>query len=245
MIPGFLQDDLNTVLQLMGCDPADPDKGYDIAIKYDKGAKPKVWSLHQGRIVALTDIEKSYKLVDMSKIIPNFGDPAVMAKQARSMKDSMVRNCFYVTQIPGSGISKNNPWAAFKGTDPEAGGVPWTQIPELAAFEKAQEDAQKKPEDNVPTGTAHQPPPDKVPTPPPALAPAPQALAPQAPPPAPVPQAPQATPTQASSIVLPEGATIITWKDKQVPNCYTKFDGSLRCNKCGFKQACIRDIPEE
>jgi len=132
MLPHATNDDLRAIAELIKIDPADKEKGVDIAVKYNpKAAGNKKWSLQRGNETPLTKEEQKYDYYDFTKIVPNFAEAKIAAEYAKRMKESMARSKYYVVQEQRIPEGARDPFKYFKG---DVNGKPWTDFSELVDF---------------------------------------------------------------------------------------------------------------
>ena len=148
-LPYTLRPQLDTILQQMKADPADPVKGYDLYIRYMPAQAGNLkWYISRGDRCPLTEEEQAYTLTDFPNIIPDFCDATVRLKQAKSLKTSLARHMYYV--IPtGNPKPGQPPWASFKG-DPN--GEPWINFDSLVEYENGLPPKEKT---KTPSGKAY------------------------------------------------------------------------------------------
>jgi hypothetical protein len=142
MLPHAVNDDLVSIAELIKGNPADPNTGVDLAIKYSsKAVGNKKWSIQRGDTTPLSDAEKKYRRYDFSKIVPQFDDPEVAAQYAKNMKEAMARHKYYVVQESQVPRNARDPFKYFRG---DARGQPWTEFADLVDHRNAEkgDDAQ-------------------------------------------------------------------------------------------------------
>lgn len=136
MIPHAAYDDVFAIFELIKGDPADPQRGVDLAVRYSpKAVGNRKWSIQRGDTTPLTDDERRYRYFDFSKIIPNFADKEVATHHARLMKESMARHKYYVIQNERVPQGARDPFKYFRG---DLAGQPWTQFAVLVDFRNQQ-----------------------------------------------------------------------------------------------------------
>lgn len=136
MLPHAINDDLHDIVEIIKCDPADPKKGIDLAIRYNSKAKGnKKWGLQRGERTPLTDDEKEFNFYDFEKLAPNFDDEEVQGEYALKMKDSMARMKYYVKQTSRVPDGARDPFKHFVG---DIKGKPWTDFAVLVDYRNEQ-----------------------------------------------------------------------------------------------------------
>jgi len=264
MLPHAVNDDIVAITEIIKSDPADPEKGVDLAVRYNsKTPGNKKWGIQRGDTTPLTKKEKAYNFYDFPNLAPNFKDDEVVAQYAKAMKEAMARNKYYVVQEQRVPEGARNPFKFFKG---DANGRPWHEFKELVAFrnEQAGEDAQthkvrgSKDDDGV-EETIHdddEAPPTKKSKPvddddeaPPTKKSKPVDDDDEAPPKKskPVDDDDEAPPKKAkddseeSSNVHPDSSIGTREHEKfgTVPECFEQYIGKAKCHKCPVRAKCI------
>jgi hypothetical protein len=136
MLPHAVNDDLVAIAELIKCDPADEEKGVDLAIKFSsKAVGNKKWSIQRGDKTPLTEEEKRYRQYNFGAICPDFNDPEVATQYAKNMREAMARHKHYV--VPTAAVPENarDPFKYFRG---DARGKPWTDYAVLVDYKNAQ-----------------------------------------------------------------------------------------------------------
>jgi len=244
MIPHAAHEDLIAIAELIKADPADPERGVDLAVRYTpKAVGNRKWQIQRGESTPLTDEERRYRLFNFPSIIPNFADEEVANQYARSMKEAMARHKYYVVQEQRIPQGARDPFKYFRG-DPR--GQPWTQFAVLVDYRNQLkgENAQSYRVSGRQTDGTEQTIQDDVPPPPP-------------PPQQPQRQQhhhsqqqtsadnsdvfgpPQNRPDATRFSKSPENLKMVEHPQHgQVPECFGKFNGTGRCITC---DADIRD----
>lgn len=242
MVPHAIMDDLAQIAELIKEDPADPERGVDLAIKYSsKAVGNKKWSVQRGDTTPLTDAERKYRYYPLEKIVPQFDDPEVAKQYARNMKEAMARHKYYV--VPEGRVPENarDPFKYFRG---DARGQPWTDFPVLVDYrndEKGEsagtyrvsgrgdskplyerEEKERRAPDGEQKEEAHwTDPPDRTEKPA---------------------ESRQAAPTDG----FPEG--VGTKQDDrygEVPECFADYKGVAICSRCSMRARCIETTDDE
>jgi hypothetical protein len=136
MLPHAVNEDLSAISELIKADVADPADGVDIAIKFSsKAIGNKKWSLQRGDRTPLTEQENRYRFFDFGKIVPNFTDKEVAAQYAKTMREAMGRQKYYV--VPDGRVPANarDPFKYFRG---DARGQPWNEFAVLVDYKNAE-----------------------------------------------------------------------------------------------------------
>lgn len=244
-LPAAVTQDIEAIVELIKCDPADPVDGIDLAIKYDKSAVGnKKWSVHRGDKTPLTDEEKDYELYDFDALCPDFNDPEVVAEYAKNMKESMARNKYYVVQDQAVPSGARDPFKFFKGT---SNGKPWTDFAVLVEYknEKLGDKAKKHTVTETTTKPAAEIAEEPEDEPPP-----PKETAEPAPKPELVPDEPAPEPAQARTEPAEEKTPSNAHPDSSigtkehpehgiVPECFEAYDGTAKCQRCPMRATCI------
>lgn len=142
MLPHIINDELVKIAQLVKADPADDERGVDLAITHSpKTPGNKKWSVQRGDKTPLTQEERRYSTFDFTRIPPDFSDPQVAEQYAKNMREAMARHKYYV--VPDKRVPENarDPFKYFRG---DARGQPWTEFGVLVDYRNAQkgDDAQ-------------------------------------------------------------------------------------------------------
>lgn len=136
MLPHAVNDDLASIAELIKGNPADDEKGVDLAVKYSsKAVGNKKWSIQRGDTTPLTDTERKYRRYDFPKIVPQFDDPEVAAQYAKNMKEAMARHKYYVVQSAQVPRNARDPFKYFRG---DVRGQPWTDFADLVDYRNAE-----------------------------------------------------------------------------------------------------------
>lgn len=251
-LPGSLTADLLKIFKINKRDMADPKRGCDIMISYDKTAAPaQKWSAHRVDVAPLTDEEQQYELPDLESVSPDFSSDEVAAEYARLMRDKMARWSYYVKPL-------NNGKRGWDGYKWAKDGKPYTQFAELAGEKAAGQDdtpkggrqerqsrrpvdddelpPRRKPvdDDDLPARTR---PVDDEDAPPARRAQArdpdeDQADAPPAP-------KKRNGPRQYAEWTEEHGVKWIVQGDGQQPACFGEFAGEPKCKKCPLRKECL------
>lgn len=128
------------IAEINGSIPVEDDeKGVDVAIKYNPKANVfDIWSIQRVERTPLTDADVSVidrYAVDLEQIAPDFFDEETYQSYMKSMRESLVRNKYYV-KLDRPIRGNKNPWPFF-AADTE--GKPWHEFPELADYERQKE----------------------------------------------------------------------------------------------------------
>lgn len=117
-----------TLVQIVGInkyDVADPAKGCDINVVNAKDAPPaSQWQIQRTDRTPLTEDEKKYKVPDLDKLSPDFGNEKYLKEFTAAMRRKLGYFSYYVTPKPEGGDG----WAGYK-KDPK--GQPYTDFEEL------------------------------------------------------------------------------------------------------------------
>ena len=127
VIPGGLQKELVSIVEINKGDLSDFNKGCDLRISFDKEVQgPQKWSIQRANTVPLTEEEREYDIPDLDAMAPDFDNPAYTAEYVKGMKSKMAKWGYYVKPLNNG----KSGWEGFKKT-PE--GQPYTQFSELGA----------------------------------------------------------------------------------------------------------------
>jgi hypothetical protein len=128
VLPGSTSVALVQIVGINKYDISDPQKGCDINVVNAKDAPPaNQWQIQRTERTPLTDAEKAYKIPDLDKLSPDFGDPKFLAMFSKEMKRKLANFGYYVSPKDND----EEGWAAYKK---DVGGQPYTDFPELAAL---------------------------------------------------------------------------------------------------------------
>jgi len=245
-LPHSVNEDLLNIMEIIGSDPADPDGGVDLAIRYNKAAAgARRYGIQRGNASPLTAAERQYTYYDFDVICPNYSDPDQADAQARKVKTAMARNKMYVVQEQQIPPNATNPFNYFRG---DVNGAKFTDYPELVQYKNEKLGSERYTVTNrsaVPSvGAAPRGPvvtgastssttPSFTPTTPAAT-------------PAPVSEQAQLdalfTPTPAVAATPVNAPSIPTIQHEQygeVPECFGKFDGTDKCKACTARGKCV------
>jgi len=266
MLPHAILDDFNAISEIIKCDPADPEKGVDLAIKFSPKAQGnKKWGAQRGDTTALTKDELKYDYPKLEEgVIPDFSDPEIAAQYAKSMKTSMARNKYYVVQEERVPEGARDPFKFFKGSDQ---GKPWHHFPELVDFrndqakDKVETTHKVTKDDDVEASIKDEPRAefkkrDPEEESPPAKKEAKPAPEDDAPPPAKKeaakePETEEAPPAKKEVVkevakdakpgVHPDASIKSKEHPKHgtVPECFENYDGKQKCQRCPVRSKCI------
>jgi hypothetical protein len=253
MLPHAVNEDLLAIYEMIGnVDPADPEKGVDLGIKYNsKAVGNKKWTIQRGNDTPLKKSELAYEYYDFDNIIPNFDDPKVAAEYAKRMKDSMARNKYYVVQEQHVPEGTRDPFKFFKG---DINGQPWTDFQELVDFRndaagdkattvkktaRGDDSVERRVDDDEPPARIRHDDDDA----PPAKSKRRDADDDDAPPAKSKRRDADdddAPPAKSKASVHPDGLKSKQHpKHGEVPTCFEQYTGEPKCHRCPSRMSCI------
>lgn len=128
VLPGSASIALVQIVGINKYDIADPVKGCDLSVINAKDAAPaQQWQIQRVDRTPLTEDEKKFKLPDLDKLSPDFGDAKYLKDFSAAMKRKLAAFSYYVSPKEEGGEG----WEGYK-KDRE--GQPYTDFPELVAL---------------------------------------------------------------------------------------------------------------
>ena len=128
VLPGSTSSTLVQIVGINKYDVSDQQKGCDLSVVYAKeAAAAQRWQIQRTDRSPLTDEEKAYRIPDLEKVSPDFGDPSFLAMYAKETKRKLSNFAYYVT--PKGNDAEG--WDAYKK---DVNGQPYTDFPDLLAL---------------------------------------------------------------------------------------------------------------
>jgi len=128
VLPGSTSVALVQIVGINKYDISDPDKGCDLSVVNAKDAPPaNQWQIQRTDRTPLSEEERAYKVPDLDRLSPDFGDERFLAQFSKEMKRKLANFGYYVS-------SKENGEEGWNGYKKDVNGQPYTDFSELAAL---------------------------------------------------------------------------------------------------------------
>ena len=226
MLPHAVNDDLVSIAELIKGNPADEEKGVDLAVKYSsKAVGNKKWSIQRGDTTPLTEAELKYRRYDFPKIVPQFDDPEVAALYAKNMKEAMARHKYYVVQDQKVPRNARDPFKYFRG---DVRGQPWTEFADLVDYRNAEKGDDAQTHRVTRTGRA---------------APRNDLYEEDEAPPAR--RRVSETRTEAREEPAREAEESDATGTAENPECFSQYDGTAKCARCHVRANCTEQTDDD